>query len=93
MPRFHLHLCDGPHLAEDEEGVDLPDAEAARRAAIDGLRDTMAGQLLNGHLNLAAFIEIEDGNGQLVEIIHLSEIVTVYEEQGTGRRPSAQHAN
>jgi hypothetical protein len=77
----------------DEEGLELPDAETARRAAIDGLRDTMAGALQNGHLNLAAFIEIEDGDGQLVEIIHLADVVTVYEEQGTGRRPFTQDAS
>jgi hypothetical protein len=85
VPQFYLHLCDGSHFAEDDEGQDLPDAKSARKAAIRGLRDVMAGQLLNGHVNLAAFIEIEDGDGKLIETIHLSDTVRFYEERGTGR--------
>ena len=34
MPRFYLHMADGKLFAEDKEGAEFHDVEAARRAAI-----------------------------------------------------------
>jgi hypothetical protein len=40
MPRYYFHVKDG-HDSPDLEGTELPDLEAARRAAV-----TMSGELL-----------------------------------------------
>lgn len=45
MPRFFFNIRDGYDLDEDEEGIDLPDFEAARAealATVEELRDELA---------------------------------------------------
>ena len=85
MPRFYLHICNGTGFTEDEEGTDLADVEAARRKAIDGLRDIMATEMRRGEINMGSFIEIEDEQHQLVATIPFLEAVRVTAE--AGQRP------
>jgi hypothetical protein len=77
MPLFHLHTSDGKLFAEDQEGSAFHDIEAARRAAIVGLRDLMAQELKDGQINMAAFGEIEDENHQLVMTVPFLDAVEV----------------
>lgn len=54
MPRFYFNVRDGRDLDEDEEGVELPDVEAARAealATVEELRDELGAD--------AARIELE----------------------------------
>ncbi len=54
MPRFFFNLRDGHEVDEDEEGIELPDFEAARAeafATVEELREELAGD--------AARIELE----------------------------------
>jgi hypothetical protein len=44
MPRYFFHIRDGYDLDEDEEGIELPDVEAARAealATVEELRDEL----------------------------------------------------
>jgi hypothetical protein len=75
MSRFYLHMCDGSDFAEDEEGVELPDLAAARRIAIDSLRDILAGEIKSGVLRRASFVEIENEHHQLVLTVPFIEAV------------------
>jgi hypothetical protein len=77
MPLFYLHVCDSSGFIEDGEGQDLPDAAAARQAAVAGLRDMLAGDLRNGHLNTACFVEIENEHRQLVDTVSFAEAVRI----------------
>jgi hypothetical protein len=77
MPRFFLHICNGMGFAEDEEGIDLPTVDAARQAAIAGLRDLMAGEMKEGQLNQASFIEIVNEAGELQMIVSFQDAVHV----------------
>jgi hypothetical protein len=77
MPRFYLHLCNGQGFIEDEEGSLHPDLPAAQQAAIDGLRDALAGDICNGEINLTAFIDIEDERHQHLFTIHFGDAVKV----------------
>ncbi len=77
MPRFYLRLGIGARFTEDEEGCDLPDLAHARKRAIEGLRDVLAGELRRGNIDLGSFIEIEDENHALVMTVPLSEAVRV----------------
>ena len=87
MPRFFLHVCNGMGFVEDEEGVEVADLEGARLVAVNGLRDLMAGELKEGQLNAASFIEIVDAHGDLQTIVSFQDAVTV-----TGdTRPSSSH--
>ena len=35
MPRFHFHIIEDGRVIEDEEGQELPEAEAVRREAVE----------------------------------------------------------
>lgn len=64
MPMFYLHMCDGNGFVEDDEGLVLQDEATARKTAISGARDIMAGDVRRGELDLSSFIEVEDQNHQ-----------------------------
>ena len=85
VPIFYLHIWNGGGFVEDTEGQELPDAEAARKMAVEGLRDILAGELRNGDLNTASFIEIEDEQRRLVRTVSFEEAVRV-----TDNRPDQQ---
>jgi hypothetical protein len=77
MPRFFFHICNGHGFVEDEEGVELPDAPAVRRNAVEAARDVMAGDLREGRLDLTSFIEVEDEAHRLLFTLTFAEAVTV----------------
>jgi len=83
MPMFYLHLCNGTGFTEDLEGSDLPDLDAARSQAIEGLRDVAANEMKAGELNLASFIEIEDETHTHLATVHFTEAVSVTTKHGT----------
>jgi hypothetical protein len=48
MPRYYFNVRDGFEVDEDDEGVDLPDVEAARAEAIatvEEIRDELGGDV------------------------------------------------
>ena len=85
MPRYFLHVCNGMGFLEDPEGVELADLEAARRKAIEGLRDLMAGEMKAGQLNQASFVEIADEAGALLCLVSFEDAVTVTNEASRTR--------
>jgi hypothetical protein len=62
MPRFFFHVFDDAVLMDDE-GMELPDAEAARGAALAGVRSMICDQVRKGRLTLHYRIEVEDEGG------------------------------
>lgn len=80
MPRFYFHLCSGPEFIEDDDGLELVDAEAARTSAISGLRDILAGDLQHGRLNTASYIEIEDEQHDLIGTVSFEDVVKISNE-------------
>lgn len=60
MPRFFFNIYNDM-VAIDEEGVELPDLEAARAEAIRGARSLISDAVVTqGRLNLKHRIEVED---------------------------------
>jgi hypothetical protein len=53
MPRYFFNIRDGQEVDEDEEGVELPDVEAAKAEALATVEE------LRGQLADAAHIELE----------------------------------
>lgn len=58
--RYFMHVTNGHGFVQDEEGCELPDEAAARRAALVAARDVMAGDMREGFLDLTSFITVED---------------------------------
>ena len=77
MALFYLHLCDGEGYHKDEEGLELADLSAARAAAVSGLRDTLAGDIQRGRINIGSFIDIEDSSGQRLDVVHFADAVKI----------------
>ena len=63
MPRYFFNLRDGHNLDEDDEGVELPDFEAARAeamATVEEIRD----ELSDGHATSNLELEVADETGR-----------------------------
>jgi hypothetical protein len=76
VPRYFFHIHDGVAI-RDEEGLDLPDAEAAWRLALSGARDIMSAQVRGGRLSLQPRIEVEDELGEPVLVLAFDEAVDI----------------
>ncbi|SDA33104.1 hypothetical protein SAMN02799622_05448 [Methylobacterium sp. UNC378MF] len=48
MPRFFIDTDDGDTFVEDDEGLDLPDSEAAREIALRALPDIARDKMPDG---------------------------------------------
>lgn len=76
MPRYHLNLFNDV-VSMDEEGMELPDLEAARDAAIVNIRDLMKDQLVKGHITLSHRVEIANDRGRILATVFFSDAVTI----------------
>ena len=84
--RYFMHICNGNGFVEDEEGIELPDDEAARSKAIAAARDVMAADLRDGQLDLTSFIEVEDEAHNLLFSITFGDAITVNTVPNPSRR-------
>ena len=78
MARFYfdLHECGhGPSI--DEEGLDLPDLEAARKQAIKSAREVMASEVMSGRLCLGCAIVVRDAVSADVLAVPFVEALTL----------------
>ena len=77
MPRYYFHLHND-FTAIDDEGRELADLAAARRAAEEAARE-MAGRSVqsDGRLNLAHYVEVTDESGRPVMRVRFGDAVAV----------------
>ena len=76
MPRFFFYVYDDV-VAIDDDGVELPDLEAARREAVRGARSLAAEQVTEGRLILHHRVEAVDEGGNVVASVTFGDVVTV----------------
>lgn len=77
MPRFHFHLLNDVD-APDEEGVELPNLEAAQHHAREAARVTIAETIKDeGRFNLDHRIDIETSDGQVLDTVWFRDVVQV----------------
>jgi hypothetical protein len=77
MPTYHLHLVNIHIEADDVEGHDLPNLEAARSMAMAGIRDFLGHEAFNGLLDFRGHIHIEDDGGAVLQSIPFIEAFTI----------------
>jgi hypothetical protein len=53
----------------------LADLDAARLAAIDGVRSVLSEEMRQGQVDLTGAIEIADGDGNILLIVHFRDAV------------------
>ncbi|CAA9545068.1 MAG: hypothetical protein AVDCRST_MAG23-2458 [uncultured Sphingosinicella sp.] len=78
MPRFFFNVYDDI-IAEDEEGVELPNLDAARLQALRGARDLIAEQVRHGYIMLSHWIDVMDEHGAKVLTLTFGEAVDIKE--------------
>ncbi|HET9639725.1 MAG TPA: hypothetical protein VFP12_11000 [Allosphingosinicella sp.] len=76
MPRYFFHLYNDI-VTMDEEGLDLPDLEAARANGIKEAREMMLETVAEGRINFSHRIDIADESGAVVDSITFAEAVRV----------------
>jgi hypothetical protein len=75
MPHYYFHLAQEGARLEDEEGLKLPDAEAAWYQAVRSARELVRGELALGTRWDRQAIEICDERGRRLDQVALSDIV------------------
>ena len=75
MARYFLHINNGGGYSEDTEGQELADLDAARAAAIEGVRSLLSEEARQGQLDLSGTIEIADADGNILLTVLFSEAV------------------
>ncbi len=74
MPRYYFHLKSPETKLRDEEGLVLPDAEAAWYQAVRSARDMIRADLHMGTSWEGQSIEIADDAGAAIDQVTLLEI-------------------
>ena len=80
MPLFFLHVFNRTGCSRDEEGLDLPDLDAARAEAVEGIRSILRDEVARGTLDLEGRIEIADEAGRIVDVVAFNDAIEVREE-------------
>ncbi len=75
MPRYFFHVREGAELSRDGEGQDLPDAEAARREAVNASREMLGEKLLHGGALDQRQVEIADETGHVVDVVNVNDVL------------------
>lgn len=78
MPRYFFDVYDDV-IAPDEEGMELPNEQAARLQALIGARDIMSEQVRHGYLVRSHWIDILDERRALLAKVTFGEAVDVKE--------------
>ena len=76
MPRYYFHVFDDLGTI-DLEGLELPDLDAARAAALQSARALMCETLKEGRISLRYRIDIENEVGELLSSVHFRDVVQI----------------
>jgi hypothetical protein len=80
MPRYFLNIRNSSGFAEDEEGQELADLQAARAEAIAGIRSVLAEEIKRGVLDLRGQVEITDEAAALLAVVPYREALELQME-------------
>jgi hypothetical protein len=80
MVRYFLHLRDGSDEVIDPDGMEFADIQALRDAVMKNARDTIAGDVQNGVIDLRYRIDAENEAGQVVYSLPFKHAVSVIPE-------------
>jgi hypothetical protein len=76
VPLFFFHVFDDA-VSLDDEGIELADAEAARRSALAGARAMMCDQVAVGRLSLHHRIEVRDEHGDEILTLAFGDAIRI----------------
>jgi len=76
VPRYYFHLLNDLTV-RDEEGIELPNLACAMQRAAASAREMAAESVREGHLVLQHRIEVTDGTGTTVGVVHFRDVVEI----------------
>ena len=76
MPRFYFHVFND-ETSLDDEGLELPDLEAARAHAVEGARSLMSDLVWRGRIVLSHHIAIQNEQGELLLDVRFGDAVEI----------------
>lgn len=76
MSCYFFHIFDDL-ITTDDEGIELPNLDAARAGAVRAARALMCETLMNGRLALGHRIDIADANGTVLDTVHFRDLVQI----------------
>lgn len=77
MTRFFFHLQDRGGRVADEEGVELADADAAHRHALQSARLFICDEVVQGKIDMHRAIQVEDQDGRRVAELPFSAALAI----------------
>jgi hypothetical protein len=75
MARFYINFRNGDEIAKDDEGLDLPNLEEARAAALVSAREILADNVKGGAKNPLQAVIITDESGREIMTITAKEVL------------------
>ena len=69
MPRYFLHTHDDRGEALDLQGVECPDLEAARGAAVSSIRSWVGGEIQRGRVHPDGRVEVVEGYNRTAALV------------------------
>jgi hypothetical protein len=75
MPIYFFHIRGGEAQAEDKEGTDLPDLEAAMREARESAREIVADNLRAKEDVDSRRIEVADSDGRVLGTVTIRDVL------------------
>ncbi len=75
MGRFYLHIKDGDEIFPDEEGIELPNIESARKEALQAAREMLSEAIRGGKPKVAEAFVIADKAGRTLEVVPLAAVL------------------
>lgn len=77
MPRYFFHIRAHGQVECDTEGVELPNADAARREAIAAARDMVVEAVVGNNVIDQRKIEVVAESGDLVATVPLQSVINI----------------
>jgi hypothetical protein len=84
MPHYYLHVYNSIGCSPDDEGQELPDLEAARGVAVEGIRSILSDDVVHGVIDFGGRIDIADAAGALLASVPFRDAVELRYEKGAG---------
>ncbi|MDP9413319.1 MAG: hypothetical protein M3Q08_04345 [Pseudomonadota bacterium] len=75
--RYYFDVVDGHGTAEDEDGLELADAEAAREEALAGARGILAEEVKAGRIDLCWRIAVRNETGEALFTVPFAEAIEI----------------
>jgi hypothetical protein len=68
MAQFFFDFRSADNFSPDEEGLELPDAEAAHEIALGALVDAAREAVVEGSTDQSLAVEVRNGTGPVLEV-------------------------